>query len=53
MIFVCKIDATATTRALKSTMEYVARLCSLARKDLAPESEQEDPLNVLASWLND
>lgn len=52
VIFVCKVDATATPMALKSTMEYVAKLTSLAKKDLAPASTKEDPANVLNSWLS-
>ena len=53
VIFVCKIDATATPMVLKSTMEYVAKLSNLAKKDLAPTATMEDPANVLASWLSD
>jgi serine protease Do len=51
VIYVCKIDATATPRALKSTMEYVARLTNLAKKDLTPEETKEDPASVLNDWL--
>jgi serine protease Do len=52
VIFVCKVDATATPKALKSTMEYVAKLTNLAKKDLTPAAATEDPANVLASWLS-
>jgi serine protease Do len=52
VIFVCKVDATATPRALKSTMQYVAKLTNLAKKDLKPAATTEDPANVLASWLS-
>ncbi len=52
VIFVCKVDATATPKALKSTMEYVAKLTNLAKKDLTPATATEDPANVLASWLS-
>lgn len=52
VIYVCKVDATATSRALKSTMEYVAKLTSLAKKDLAPADIKEDPANVLNDWLS-
>jgi hypothetical protein len=51
VIFVCKIDATATPMALKSTMEYVAKLSSLAKKDLTPAASTEDPSKLLNSWL--
>lgn len=53
VIFVCKTDATATPRALKSTMEYVAQLTALAKKDLAPKSATEDPAKLLSSWLSE
>jgi len=53
VIFVCKVDATATPRALKSTMEYVAKLTTLAKKDLEPTKSTEDPGDILTSWLSE
>ncbi|MEZ6127673.1 MAG: serine protease [Planctomycetaceae bacterium] len=53
VIFVCKVDATATPRALKSTMEYVARLTALAKTDLSPTKSTEDPAEILSSWLSE
>ncbi|MEZ6124110.1 MAG: serine protease [Planctomycetaceae bacterium] len=53
LIYVCKIDATATPQALKSTMEYVAQLTHLTKKDLAPADTQEDPAKVLSTWLTE
>jgi serine protease Do len=50
VIFVCKVDASATPMALKSTMEYVARLTNLAKTDLAPATTRT-PANILNSWL--
>lgn len=52
VIFVCKIDATATPMALKSTMAYVAKLSSLAKKELSPSAATEAPADVLNSWLS-
>ncbi len=52
VIFVCKVDATATPMSLKSTMEYVAKLSSLAKKDLSPTAATEKPADVLNSWLS-
>lgn len=53
VIYVCKVDATATPRALKSTMEYVAKLTSIARKDLAPAESKDSPEQILSSWLSE
>lgn len=52
LIYCCKVDATATPGALKSTMEYVAQLTSVARKDLAPAESTDSPSETLASWLS-
>ena len=53
VIYVCKVDATATPRALKSTMEYVAKLTHLAKRDLSPETKTETPEQILSSWLSE
>lgn len=52
VIYVCKLDATATARTVKSTMEYVAKLTSLAKKDLTPAETKADPATVLNDWLS-
>ncbi len=52
VIYVCKVDATATPRTLKSTMEYVAKLTNLAKKDLTPTETTVDPASVLNDWLS-
>lgn len=52
VIYCSKLDATATPAALKSTMEYVAKLSSLAKKDLTPATTKESPSETLASWLS-
>lgn len=52
VIYVCKVDATCTTKTLKSTMEYVGKLTTVAKKDLTPASEKEDPADVLSDWLS-
>ena len=51
VIFVVKVDATATHDAVKSTMEYVAKLSSAMKKELAPKKEKEDPRAILSNWL--
>lgn len=53
VLYVCKIDATATPRALKSTMEYVAKLTNLASKDLTPTTSKDSPEQILSSWLSE
>jgi serine protease Do len=52
VIYVCKVDATSTPRALKSTIEYVAKLTKLAKKDLTPTKATESPEKILNSWLS-
>lgn len=52
VIYVCKVDATCTTKTLKSTMEYVGKLTTVAKKDLTPAIEKEDPADVLSDWLS-
>lgn len=53
VIYVCKVDATATPQALKSTMEYVAKLTNLAKKDLSPGTRADTPEQILSSWLSE
>lgn len=52
VIYVSKVDATASPDALKSVMEYVAKLTNLAKSDLAPNEKSESPSETLASWLS-
>jgi len=53
VIFCVKVDATATHNAVKSTMEYVAKLSSAMKKELEPAKAKEDPRALLSSWLMD
>jgi len=52
-VYVCKVDATATSRSLKSTVEYVARLTSREKKTASPTKTETKTgnANVLSSWL--
>ena len=52
LIYVVKIDATATPDALKSTMEYVAQLTSVSKKALAPKETAQNASQTLDSWLS-
>ncbi|MCP4782706.1 MAG: trypsin-like peptidase domain-containing protein [Fuerstiella sp.] len=51
VIYCCKVDATATPDALKSTMEYVAKLTSITKKDLTPATNTKNAADTLESWL--
>lgn len=51
-IYCAKIDATATPDAVKSTMQYVAKLTSSMQKELAPkEKTAQDASDTLTEWL--
>ncbi|MDG1897810.1 MAG: serine protease [Fuerstiella sp.] len=51
VIYCCKVDATATPGALKSTMEYVAKLTSVSKKELIPATSSKNAADTLDSWL--
>ena len=51
VIYCCKVDATATPGSLKSTMEYVAKLTSVTKKDLIPAVSSKNGADTLDSWL--
>jgi len=51
VVYVAKLDATAPPAAMKSTIEYVAKLTSIMRSELQPKKETEDAAQKLASWL--
>ena len=52
VIYCVKLDATASADALKSTMEYVAKLSAATKKDLAKKAAQAPKSNeTLNEWL--
>ena len=52
MILYCvKMDATASPDAVKSTMDYVAKLTRTAKKELLPKDEIQAASKTLDSWL--
>ena len=51
LIYCVKLDATASPEALKSTMEYVAKLTRTAKKDLLPKEAGTTASQTLDSWL--
>ncbi len=52
VIYCAKLDATAAPDALRSTMEYVAKLTTIMKKELVPQdaktASNTDPLD---DWL--
>jgi hypothetical protein len=53
IIYCVKLDATASPAAVKSTMEYVAKLTGIMKKELQPQKEATTAAEVLDDWLND
>jgi serine protease Do len=51
LLYSVKMDATASPDAVKSTMEYVAKLTRTAKKELLPKEEVQTPSQTLDSWL--
>lgn len=52
VIYTVKIDATATPDAVKSTMQYVAKLTNVSKKDLVPQESIQNASETLDSWLS-
>ena len=53
VIYCVKLDATATHDTIKSTMEYVAKLTTAMKKELAPQEKKENSTETLNKWLAD
>jgi hypothetical protein len=53
IVYCAKLDATASPDALRSTMEYVAKLTGIMKQELQPKPEVQSASQVLADWLND
>lgn len=51
IIYVVKLDATATPDTLKSAMEYVSKLTVSMKKELAPKAKAESASDTLEEWL--
>lgn len=51
LLYCVKIDATASPDAVKSTMEYVAKLTRTAKKDLVPREDVKTASQTLDAWL--
>ena len=52
VVYCAKLDATAAPDAVRSTMQYVAKLTALMKKDLAPKDEKvTNPNDKIDEWL--
>ena len=52
MIYVVKLDATATADTLRSTVEYTAKITESMSKELQPKAEAKTASDTLDSWLS-
>ena len=50
-IYSVKLDATSSPDAVKSTMEYVAKLTSVSKKDFVTKETAKNAQETLDSWL--
>jgi hypothetical protein len=51
ILYCVKLDATATPDALKSTLNYVAKLTSSMKKELEPSKTTDAASDTLSEWL--
>lgn len=51
VIYVVKLDATATPDVLKSAMEYVSKLTVAMKKELSPKENSATASDTLEDWL--
>jgi serine protease Do len=52
VVYCAKIDATASAEAVRSTMQYVAKLTTIMRKELAPaDPKATTASDKLDDWL--
>jgi S1-C subfamily serine protease len=53
LIYIVKVDATATADSLASTLRYTAKIAAAMGKELQPKKSDQTPSETLASWLGD
>jgi hypothetical protein len=53
LIYVAKLDATASHQALASTIDYVARLAGAMEKQLKTKQKEKSAEETIAKWLAD
>ena len=51
LLYCVKMDATASPDAVKSSMDYVAKLTRTAKKELLPKEEVQTASQTLDAWL--
>lgn len=51
VIYVAKIDASASDEAVQGTIDYVARIANAMKLELSPKKDPQSAAEVLASWL--
>lgn len=51
VLYVIKLDATASPETLRSTLAYAAKIASDMEKEMAPKPTPQTPSEVLANWL--
>jgi serine protease Do len=51
VMYAAKIDATATHDALRSTLEYIAKVSIAMKEELSPKATEKTASETLASWL--
>ncbi|MCM2373292.1 S1 family peptidase [Aporhodopirellula aestuarii] len=52
VLYVAKLDATASDEALSGTIEYVARIAGAMNGQLKPKEEKTSSSETLAAWLS-
>lgn len=52
ILYVAKLDATASDEALSGTIEYVARIAGAMNGQLKPKEEKTSSSETLAAWLS-
>jgi hypothetical protein len=53
VMYVAKLDATATHEALRSTLEYIAKISISMKEELSPKEKEKTASETLASWLSE
>jgi hypothetical protein len=51
IVYCVKLDATATPDAVKSTMQYVAKIASIMKNELDQGAEAQSASQILDNWL--
>jgi hypothetical protein len=51
ILYVAKLDATASDEALEGTIEYVARIAGAMHQELNPKEKETSSAETLAAWL--